>query len=384
MAKVIVSKSKLDNIADAVANVSGAQTPLTLDDVVTEVCGLTKVEGTITINVNGSIDVTQYAEADVSVPTPTPSLQDKTVAITPTTSAQTQTVAADSGYDGLDEVTINTAAVPTGSATPPTTISGSQATLTTGTNTITLQKTLSVTPQVSAGYVSAGTAGNVLVNLNANVTTKAAANITPGTSNQTIASGTYLTGTQTISGDANLVAGNIKSGTTIFGVTGTYSGGGGGGASNVVKGTFKSSLNGYSISVSTGYSGNGYPISIAIFPSEGSYKTGSPAYSAVRRYGLVSWTAVKCDLLARPNYLTTSVENNMSVSVIYKSSSSNANQYSGTMQMSGTVLSNSSASRTYYLCAKYNDSNKLSVYIGGTSHGFIPDIEYTYIIVFSE
>lgn len=58
--------------------------------------------------------------------------------------------------------------------------------------------------------------------------TKGATTYTPTTSNQTIASGTYLTGTQTISGDANLVAGNIKSGTTIFGVTGTYTGGGGG------------------------------------------------------------------------------------------------------------------------------------------------------------
>ena len=126
----------------------------------------------------------------------------------------------------IDVTNYATATVASGSATPPTTISGSQATLTTGTNTITLQKTLSVTPQVSAGYVSAGTAGNSNVSLTANVTTKAAATITPGTSNQTITSGTYLTGTQTISGDANLVAGNIKSGTTIFGVTGTYSGGG--------------------------------------------------------------------------------------------------------------------------------------------------------------
>ena len=57
--------------------------------------------------------------------------------------------------------------------------------------------------------------------------TQGATTYTPTTSNQTISSGTYLTGTQTISGDANLVAGNIKNGTTIFGVTGTYSGGGG-------------------------------------------------------------------------------------------------------------------------------------------------------------
>lgn len=119
------------------------------------------------------------------------------------------------------------ASVPSGSATPAASISGTSATVSTGTNTLTLSKTVSNTPQVSAGYVANGTAGNTSVSLTANVTTKAAATITPGTTNQTIASGTYLTGTQTISGDANLVAGNIKNGTSIFGVTGTYSGGGG-------------------------------------------------------------------------------------------------------------------------------------------------------------
>ena len=54
------------------------------------------------------------------------------------------------------------------------------------------------------------------------ITTKAAATYTPGTSNQTIASGQYLSGAQTIKGDSNLIASNIKTGTSIFGVTGTY------------------------------------------------------------------------------------------------------------------------------------------------------------------
>ena len=119
--------------------------------------------------------------------------------------------------------------VATGSVTAPSSISGTSATVSTGTNTLTLTKTVSNTPNVTtAGYISSGTAGNSSVSLTANVTTKGAATITPGTTNQTIASGTYLTGTQTISGDADLVAGNIKKDISIFGVTGTYEGSGGG------------------------------------------------------------------------------------------------------------------------------------------------------------
>ena len=56
------------------------------------------------------------------------------------------------------------------------------------------------------------------------ITAKASATYTPTTSSQTISAGQYLSGAQTISGDVNLVATNIKSGVTIFGVTGTHEG----------------------------------------------------------------------------------------------------------------------------------------------------------------
>lgn len=100
-----------------------------------------------------------------------PTLQSKTVS----PSESTQTVSPDSGYDGLSKVTVNA---------------------------------------ISSTYVGS------------DVTKKSAATYTPKTTDQSIASGQYLSGTQTIKGDANLVAGNIKSGVNIFGVTGTYAGGG--------------------------------------------------------------------------------------------------------------------------------------------------------------
>lgn len=111
--------------------------------------------------------------------------------------------------------------VASGSATAPNNIVGTSAAVSTGNNTITLSKSVAVTPEVEPGYVASGTAGNSAVSLTASVTTKAAATITPSTSNQTIASGTYLTGAQTVLGDANLKGENIVYGISIFDTEGT-------------------------------------------------------------------------------------------------------------------------------------------------------------------
>ena len=150
-------------------------------------------------------------------------------------SASGATVTVPSGYYASNA----SKAVSSGSASPASTISATGASVSTGTNTLTLSKTVSNTPTVSAGYVSSGTTGNSSVSLTASVTTQAAQTIYPSTSDQTINSGRYLTGNQTIKAvtTSNLTAENIKSGVTVTvgdsadadrvaSVTGTYSGGG--------------------------------------------------------------------------------------------------------------------------------------------------------------
>lgn len=139
------------------------------------------------------------------------------------------TVTAPAGYYASSA----SKAVSSGSAsTPATTITANPSISVSsgGLITASVSASKSVTPTVSAGYVSNGTAGTVSVSggNTSQLTTQAAQTITPTTTNQTIASGKYLTGTQTILGDANLLAENIKKDVVIFGITGTYEGGGGG------------------------------------------------------------------------------------------------------------------------------------------------------------
>ncbi len=117
-----------------------------------------------------------------------------------------------------------------GSATTPTDTIEATNTITVDANgliTATASGSKSITPTVSAGYVSSGTAGTVSVS---GTGTK---QLTKRTSSSLTASGLTVTApagyyhskaTKTLT-DSNLVADNIKDGVTIFGVTGTHKGG---------------------------------------------------------------------------------------------------------------------------------------------------------------
>ena len=58
------------------------------------------------------------------------------------------------------------------------------------------------------------------IKISQSIATKGAETYTPSTSNQVINSGQYLTGSQTILGDTNLIPENILSGKSIFGIKG--------------------------------------------------------------------------------------------------------------------------------------------------------------------
>ena len=143
-----------------------------------------------------------YAASDG---TADPVLQEKSVS--PTTASQT--VTPDSGYDGLSKVTVS--AMPTATQATPSIAVDSAGKIT-------------ASATQTAGYVSAGTKSATK-----QLTVQAAKTVTPTTTDQTaVASGRYTTGAVTVAGDANLNAANIKSGVSIFGVSGSYTGSGSG------------------------------------------------------------------------------------------------------------------------------------------------------------
>lgn len=100
---------------------------------------------------NGSSDTytpAEMATAITNIPSGEPTLQSKTKTYTPTTSQQTETVTADSNYDGLSQVSITVNAMPSGTAGTPTASKGTVS-----------NHAVTVTPSVtnSTGYITGGT-----------------------------------------------------------------------------------------------------------------------------------------------------------------------------------------------------------------------------------
>jgi hypothetical protein len=115
-----------------------------------------------------------------------------------------------------------TVTVPNGYYASTCTIDVSVATQATPSITINSSGLITASSTQVSGYVESGTTKKTK-----QLTTQAATTWTPTTTDQTIPASTYLTGDQIIKGDYNLDPQFIRSGVSIFGVTGTYTGSGG-------------------------------------------------------------------------------------------------------------------------------------------------------------
>ena len=407
MAKVMITESYLEDIADAIREKKGVLTtyyPSQMAEAISTIDGGgTPVINSLNVTPSTSQQTFDSSSVDGYKPVTVAAMPSMTLPTSPAASATTgyaskatisrstsdQYINIPTGYNAAGAY-YKVNAVANGSVTAPSSISGTNATVSTGNNTLTLTKSVSVTPNVTTtGYISSGTAGNSSVSLTGSVTTKAAATITPGTSNQTIASGTYLTGTQTISGDANLIAGNIKKDVTIFGTTGTYEGsGGGGGDSKFVTGTFttssSTSTNG---TINVPYTGSGYPIMLVIIVEGGIYNSNiTPWYSSVTRYAVGQITIGKSITTSTPDYGTSGSQNYGSVELIYKNSTSSSTTYSSTRSVTANSYSSSNANGTSTTCVRWKGNKVISYRTGGgssSSYGLLTGTTYRYYVYYS-
>ena len=205
-----IKESAMTNMANTIRQITGTTGPITGDEignyVVTNLPNSENLDEVLEDQDDIIAQIQTALQGKAAGGSAEPVLQEKTV--DPSTSSQT--VKPDNGYDGLSQVTVNAMTTAT-QATPSISVSSSGL--------------ITASATQAAGYVTSGTKSATK-----QLITQAAKTITPSTSSQTaIASGVYTTGAVTVAGDANLKAENIAEGVSIFGVTGTHSGGGSGG-----------------------------------------------------------------------------------------------------------------------------------------------------------
>lgn len=201
MSKVSITRSLLDDLAMSISAKSGEPVPLTLTEMKDAVDGIQGGGTTIdalSVTANGTYTAQSgHAYSPVTVNVPSPSLQSKTKSYTPTETAQTESVSADSGYDGLSQVSVSVGAISstyvgtgiTRRSSSDLTASGATVTVpsgyysaqaskavasgTEGTPTATKgtvsNHQVSVTPSVTntAGYISGGTKNGTAVTVSA-------------------------------------------------------------------------------------------------------------------------------------------------------------------------------------------------------------------------
>ena len=188
--------------------------------------------------------------------------------------------------------------------------------------------------------------------------------------------------------DTTATASDVASGKYFYTASGVRTRGtssGGGGASNIVEGTFTTGSSAGAHSISLPYTGNGYPIACMVFIATGAYDSSNTAwYNSVQRYAVGQWTMHKAVQDTAPTYSTSGTDNQGVTTAIYKNSTSSSNTYARGGGMNTNVYSSSNAANSAPTCVRLKRGNVLSYYVNTSSYGLLPNMEYKYIVIYSE
>lgn len=158
------------------------------------------------------------------------------------------------------------------------------------------------------------------------------------------------------------------------------------GVTNVVCGEFVTGSVMELQDVEVPYSGNGYPVAVAVFVKEGTRGQGSAWETEIERYAVGAWCAIKSDTLTPPAY-DGSLSCYGSALSSYKSSASSATALSVSAGEYVQIFRDSPVSTSQNAFISIVSPTLLRFYVAnGTSNfkGFQHDLTYTYAAVYSE
>ena len=158
--------------------------------------------------------------------------------------------------------------------------------------------------------------------------------------------------------------------------------GGGGGAKNLATGTFTGETTGAAMDVSIPYTGDGFPIAGVIFPTSGG-NAGDIA-SLAQMYVTFLYAFVKKDTSTTPTYDADTSANQATVTSLYKYSDSDPASSTASRELNNMIYRNNNAGATPTFCVRFKDAVTMSIYIASTSYGFPDNIEFGYLILYSE
>lgn len=157
-----------------------------------------------------------------------------------------------------------------------------------------------------------------------------------------------------------------------------------GGSPRLVTSTFTANSSSGAQTVTIPYTGSCYPIAAVVYPDGGMSSANSIWYNTIDNYAIGFWAFIKTHQDTSPTFETSGDANAGVTMATYKNSSSSATSYARAGSVGINTFSSSNATAATTTCVRFKSATTMSVFVAGTSYGFMPGVTYRYHIIYSD